>query len=300
MIESLLAVSLLVSQTPTVFVPVASMPPALDGIIGPVEWAEATVTDISDTLGADGTVNDTGSCLLYAMHNGASLFLAVDCPGDTTLADYSQFSFYVDDDNSGTWPDSANSEGVNAISEQDGWMCAWFHADYSWSGWYPSGLVSFSFYTGTGHISCEWSIPLVRHQYDTMPQYIGAFTVETFDTVGTFVFYYDDAAPGYIGYWPQDFPGPFYEPSGYGEFVLLPTAGVGEGLPPEPGQGLTLTMAPEGFLISGYSGPVQVYDATGRLILSREIKGKTLIGPLKPGVYFVRAGKLRERVPVIR
>jgi len=63
---------------------------------------------------------------------------------------------------------------------------------------------------------------------------------------------------------------------------------------------MTLSVAPEGFLISGYEGPVQVYDATGRLILSREIEGKTLISPLKPGVYFVKAGRQRGRVAVLR
>jgi len=63
---------------------------------------------------------------------------------------------------------------------------------------------------------------------------------------------------------------------------------------------MTLSVAPSGFLISGYEGPVQVYDATGRLILIREIKEKSLIGPLNPGVYFVAAGKQRGRVAVLR
>jgi len=61
---------------------------------------------------------------------------------------------------------------------------------------------------------------------------------------------------------------------------------------------LTLLLAQGGFWVAGYSGPVSVYDATGRLILSRDIKGKTLVGPLNPGVYFVRAGKLRGKVAV--
>ncbi|MGB9590426.1 MAG: T9SS type A sorting domain-containing protein, partial [Candidatus Hydrothermia bacterium] len=45
--------------------------------------------------------------------------------------------------------------------------------------------------------------------------------------------------------------------------------------------------APGGFWISGYSGLAQIYDPAGRLVLSREIKGETLISPLGPGVYFV-------------
>ena len=62
-----------------------------------------------------------------------------------------------------------------------------------------------------------------------------------------------------------------------------PDIGVWEASPAEPRQNLILSMTPSGFLISGYEGPVQVYDATGRLLLSREIEGKTLIGPLNPG-----------------
>jgi outer membrane protein assembly factor BamB len=61
---------------------------------------------------------------------------------------------------------------------------------------------------------------------------------------------------------------------------------------------LKLMMAPSGFLISGYEGEAQVYDPAGRLILTREIKSKTLISPLKPGVYFVVAGSQRAKVAV--
>ena len=64
------------------------------------------------------------------------------------------------------------------------------------------------------------------------------------------------------------------------------------------GELMRLSMVSSGFLISGYEGPVQVYDATGRLILSREITGKTLISPLNRGVYFVIAGKQKAKVAV--
>jgi len=76
-----------------------------------------------------------------------------------------------------------------------------------------------------------------------------------------------------------------------------PDIGVYE-FPPEPKPGLTLLMAPGGFWITGYSGPVQIYDPAGRLVLSKEIKGKTLISPLRPEVYFVMAGKEKARVAV--
>jgi len=64
------------------------------------------------------------------------------------------------------------------------------------------------------------------------------------------------------------------------------------------GQVLKVLMAQSGFWVSGYEGEAQIYDPAGRLVLSREIKGKTLMGPLSPGVYFVVAGKERAKVAV--
>jgi len=75
--------------------------------------------------------------------------------------------------------------------------------------------------------------------------------------------------------------------------------GVGISEPPqEPKPSLVLIPASHGFWITGYSGQAQIYDPAGRLILSKEIKGKTLISPLRPGVYFVMAGKEKARVAV--
>jgi len=64
------------------------------------------------------------------------------------------------------------------------------------------------------------------------------------------------------------------------------------------GAQLLLFPASNGFFISGYEGEARIYDPAGRLVLSKEINGKTLISPLKPGVYFVVAGKERARVAV--
>jgi hypothetical protein len=61
-----------------------------------------------------------------------------------------------------------------------------------------------------------------------------------------------------------------------------PDVGVFESLP-EPEPGLVLISAPSGFWITGYSGEVRIYDPAGRLVLIKEIKGKTLISPLKLG-----------------
>ena len=80
------------------------------------------------------------------------------------------------------------------------------------------------------------------------------------------------------------------------ELILTPVD-VEEG-PAEPGEKLALLPAPGGFWISGYSGLAQIYDPAGRLVLRKEVKAKTLIGPLRPGVYFVVAGRERARVAV--
>ena len=80
------------------------------------------------------------------------------------------------------------------------------------------------------------------------------------------------------------------------ELILTPLD-VEEG-PAKPEEKLVLPPAPGGFYITGYDGPTEIYDPAGRLVLSKEIKGKTLIGPLRPGVYFVMAGRQRARIAV--
>jgi len=77
-----------------------------------------------------------------------------------------------------------------------------------------------------------------------------------------------------------------------------PDIGLWEASSHESRQSLILSMVPSGFMISGYTGPVQVYDATGRLLMSRDVRGKTLISPLRPGVYFVVGGKQRGKIAV--
>jgi len=80
------------------------------------------------------------------------------------------------------------------------------------------------------------------------------------------------------------------------ELILTPLEAKEGSLKTE--ERIALTPAPGGFIISGYSGPIRVYDPAGRLILTREIKGKTRIRPLSPGVYFVVAGRQRAMIAV--
>lgn len=80
------------------------------------------------------------------------------------------------------------------------------------------------------------------------------------------------------------------------EIVLLPSEVEEE---PAKHEGkITLLPASGGFWVTGYSGPTQIYDPAGRLVLKKEIRGKTLISPLRPGVYFVVAENQRARVAI--
>ncbi len=80
------------------------------------------------------------------------------------------------------------------------------------------------------------------------------------------------------------------------ELILTPLD-VQEGPARHKGK-LALVPAARGFYITGYEGPALIYDPAGRLVLSKEIKGKALISPLRPGVYFVIAGKEKAGVAV--
>ncbi len=64
------------------------------------------------------------------------------------------------------------------------------------------------------------------------------------------------------------------------------------------GQELRVLMAPNGFWVSGYKGEALIYDPAGRLVLKKEMRSKTLVNPLSPGVYFVVARKERGKVAV--
>lgn len=59
--------------------------PSIDGMVHPNEWASAARIPIG-VNGKDTT--------MFAMSDGAKLYLAVDAPGDTTSTGYDQFRFY--------------------------------------------------------------------------------------------------------------------------------------------------------------------------------------------------------------
>ncbi len=282
-----------------VIVPPTIQAPTIDGILSPGEWATAAVVDISDTLGVDGNPENPGDCIVYALHDVFYLYLAFDCLKDTALADHSQPSAAFDDDNSGTWPAEDTTEGVNALGSDNGWFCSWWLEDFSWSGWYPSGQVIYSFSAGTGHVVCEWVIPLVYPISDTGPQFLGTSAVAIQeDTVGVLLFY-ADAEEGLVGYWPQNLP-LWYDPSGYGDLILLPGGNVSEGVAGRVPALLAASVARGGFDISLFlpdESPVSlsVYSATGARV-AELCRGNLTPGlhvfsvPDQPsGAFFIRA-----------
>ncbi|MEO0250408.1 MAG: hypothetical protein ABIN58_12975, partial [candidate division WOR-3 bacterium] len=255
-----------------------------------------------------------GDCLVYALHDVFYLYLAFDCKKDTVLSDHSQPSVAFDDDNSGNWPAVDTCEGVNALGSDNGWFCSWWKNDFTWSGWYPSGLVIYSFSVASGHVVCEWVIPFVYPISDTGPQFIGtrAITVQE-DTIGVHLFYADEAM-GLIGYWPQNLA-LWYDPSGYGDFILLPGGNVSEDeagklpvlLAPSVAKGMfdiTLFLPRESFV------SLSLYSATGAMVadLARGTLGPgshVFAVPDQPaGAFFIRAevdrATINQRIVVIR
>lgn len=297
-----------------VLVPATSNPPIIDGVLAVGEWNAAVVVDISDTLGVDGNAEDPGDCIVYAQHDTYFLYLAFDCLEDTVLTDHSQPSIAVDDDNSGTWPPTDTIEGANALGSDNGWFCSWWLGDFTSGGWYPSGLVVYSFSVGTGHVVCEWVIPLLSPISDSGPQFIGtqaAYSQE--DTIGVHLFYVDEVQ-NMIGYWPQNLP-LWYDPAGYGDFILLRDEGVAEGEPGNQPSLLAPSVARGEFRVVLFlpgESPVYLalYSATGAMVaeLSRGILGPgahAFSVPEQPsGAFFLRAeagGKvLSQRVVVVR
>jgi len=297
-----------------VLVPPTSRPPTIDGVLSLGEWDSSAVVDISDTLGADGNRENPGDCVVYAAHDPLYLYLAFDCHKDTVLADHSQPSAGFDDDNSGSWPSSDTTEGINALGSDNGWFCSWWLEDFTCGGWYPSGQVIYSFSDASGHVVCEWAIPLLGPNSDSGPQFIGTSATHfQEDTVGVFLFY-SDAEEGLIGYWPQNLP-LWYDPAGYGDFILVPGESVAEGCPGNPPSLLVPSVATGDFAATLFLPrearvSLALYSATGAKVCEI-FQGRlgpgahTFTVPGQPsGIFFLRAeidgGFISRPVALIR
>lgn len=301
-------------------VPYTSSPPTINGAINPSEWADAVVIDVSDTLAWDGVKNNPGDCLLYIKHDNNFLYLGYDAFKDLNMADHSQPSICLEDNASGDWPPPGNySEGVNGIGTSNGWFAMSRFNDGGYYGWYNTGLTNYAFGNATGHVQCEFGIPIVNPGSDTKPENLGAGPSWP-DTIRVFIYYYNDGEPGaWIAGWPQapgdpDYDGWWY-PTYFGTWILDPNADVSEGTTELPLALFAPSVVKGGFGINlslpGESDVrLALYDATGRLV-SVIAEGKLdagnhtfSINPGSGGVYILRAdvnGKtLSEKVTVVK
>jgi len=285
-------------------VPYASVVPTIDGSIGSGEWADAVSIDVSDTSGWDDHKNNPGDCILYAKHDNAFLYLAYDTPKDLNMADHSQPSISIDDNNSGDWPAPGNySEGINGIGTSNGWWAMSRFNDGTYYGWYNTGRTDYAFGNSTGHVQCEFKIPIVSS--DTKPEDLGAGPAWP-DTIGVFIYYWDNAEPGtWIAGWPQVRSGhsSYYgwtQPDVFGDWILEPGTGVSDGSA-SPGVSLIAPAVVRGGFGITLSLPAEtdlrlsLYDATGRLV-SVIAEGRFEAGkheftanPSSGGVYILRA-----------
>jgi|GEM_PF-2273979 len=301
-----------------VHVPFASNIPTIDGSIGAGEWADAVAIDVSDTMAWDGFPNNPGDCILYAKHDNNFLYLAYDAFKDVNMADHSQPSICLDDDASGDWPPPGDySEGANGIGTSNGWYAMARFNDGGYYGWYNTGRTDYAFGNSTGHVQCEFKIPIVTS--DTKPEDLGAGPSWP-DTIGVFIYYWDYAEPGaWIAGWPQapgdpDYDGWWY-PQYFGTWILDPATSAYEGKTETALSMFAPSAAKGGFGIS-LSLPrdadvrLSLFDATGRLV-SVIAEGRFDAGrhdfsanPGLGGVYILRAdvnGKaLSQKVTVVK
>jgi hypothetical protein len=80
--------------------------PRVDGTLQPGEWDEAVVVDLAPDA--------PGQKLLRLLHDGGSLWLAVEIAGDATVDDWDYLQLGLDADGDGAWPLAAGDEGVYA------------------------------------------------------------------------------------------------------------------------------------------------------------------------------------------
>ncbi len=212
-------VSLLLDTSRVILSGNATVVPTIDGIIDSVEWADATVKDVSDVYGMMDNPDPLGSAFLYVKNDEQNLYLALDGVWDDTENDYDDFSPYLDDNNDGLWPAAPDT------SEGNLWFSSQTAGDYTVWRYFQAGPVSGPLRTvgfpvgvdfSTGHQQYEGVIP-----FGPLPEELQA---QPGDTVGFFMLAYHDNALETYAWWPYD-NAIFYDPTGYGDLVLAPGFG---------------------------------------------------------------------------
>jgi len=210
-------VSTLVDTSRVIFSGNSIMPPAIDGVIDSVEWAEATMRDVSDLLGVYDLPDPWGSAWLYVKNDETNLYMALDALVDMDSDDYDDFSPYFDDNNDDRWPAAPDSNEGNF----------WFNSMSSgadsviWRYWQTGPVAGVQrtvpFQVGvslsSGHQQFEGVVP-----FGVLPEELQALPR---DTVGFFLLAYESNGSDLYSWWPYDVSD-FTDPSLYGDLVLAP------------------------------------------------------------------------------
>ncbi len=258
-------------------------------------WGMA-ITSITRT--ADGGV------ALLGFANEGALVLMLDSYGNLSWArtfsvsgnDRAQSAVQTSDEGFVVAGVTANFQDLLLIKIDPSGNLLWARTFREWGNGYPYATLQVTRTMDGGHAIAGYSFPIKVLKLDENGDYPGC--VDTcwpiVDTPEIELF-----TPAYFAQWTPD-------TSLVSLAVITPGFTVTDLCPPavaeknigEPRGQIKLLPGPGGFYIAGYEGPAQIYNPAGRLVLAREIKGKTLISPLRPGVYFVVAGNQRSRVAV--
>jgi hypothetical protein len=191
--------------------------PAIDGVIDSLEWAEATVRDVSDFSGVFDGPNAPGSAFLYVKNDETNLYMALDAVWDNTQDDYDELSPYFDDNNDGLWPTPPDTSEVNLWFESmasgvDSVIVRCWQTGpsvvFQRTAALPVGVSMVS-----GHQQFEGVVP-----FGTMPEELQALPG---DTVGFFLLSYHANGAEIYAWWPYDNAN-FNDPADYGDLVLAP------------------------------------------------------------------------------
>ncbi len=281
-----------------IYVPVASVEPDIDGMLKQGEWDDAAKVEISDVYGQTGTEIAPQSANLYMKLDTVRglLLMAVQQKIDSTLDDYDQIGLFFDENNNGAFPASGdNSEGNYWIVYHPAGNSFVFRPIYNDGT--TGDTIPMSTAKGIsltdGTVSFEAAIPV-----GPSAEYLN---FDPQDTVGFFMYSYDNPTGTYYGWWPQDLEiNNWNKPEYYGKLYMPQWTGVNEQNQKQTKlQLLTKRTMFKGRVAVELNVPektevnVNLYDIQGRTVKSEKLtlhKGQNTIriaNNLRDGIYFI-------------
>ncbi len=177
-----------------------------DGVLEDGEWDDAVRVDVSDVFGYDNPdPPETAYLMLKYDDENDLLLVASEDYAATELADGVGIGFYVDDDASGSWSyDHSGSEGNYwAYYYQQGNSLRYRSlsgAPYNASPYYTFENPLLGFSDASGHVTCEFAIPLgFREEYE-----IALYGPDRSPGMAAFTLDRDNGNAVFTGWWPQN------------------------------------------------------------------------------------------------